>query len=298
MATRPDQYPYEARVDDLLVTFRQAQRLIAAQVRAAIQSGDLLTAQRRRLQLAAVIATLDRLGAETDPIARRLVEEAHQEGASRALTQINQLSIHAPEIPGAFAGVSHEAVITLQESVTGRLQLARETVGRSVNDVYGRAGRRISLQAVLGAHGSPQAARRALTAELLRDRDIRRSVRQGGPGFVDKAGKRWALDTYADMAVRTTTREAVVQGALNRMASHGITLARWSTHGDACPICQPWLGRLVSLDGSTTEYEGEAVASLGSTPNGGPPAHPSCRCTLSPVSVSVEAVRRELAGRT
>lgn len=292
MATRPDFYPYENRVDDLQTTYRQAQRLLAAQVTAAIQKGDLSTAARRRAQLRKVLRVLDELGHETDRIARELVAQAHEEGAARALTQIHQLNISAPEIPGAFAGVSKEAVVTLQESVLGRLELARQTVGRSVNDVYGRAGRRVALRAVLGAAPSPREARRQLVTELMQDRDIARAVAQGGPGFVDKAGKRWSLETYSDMAVRTTTREAVVQGALNRMASHGITIARWTTHGDACPICQPWLGRLISLDGTTQEYRGEAVASIGAS--GTPPLHPNCRCTVSPVSTRVDDIR---AGR-
>jgi hypothetical protein len=49
-----------------------------------------------------------------------------------------------------------------------------------------------------------------------------------------------------------------------------------ATHAKACPICQPWQGRLVSLDGKTTEYLGEAVTDLASLPNGGPPFHPNC----------------------
>jgi hypothetical protein len=188
--------------------------------------------------------------------------------------------------------------VALQDSILGRLDAARQTVGRTVDDLYARAGRRAALRAVLGEAGSPEAAKRRMFADLMRDRAVRRMVNEGGFGFVDKAGKRWALDTYSEMAVRTVTREAVVQGAIARMASHGIDLARVSSHASACAICVPWQGRLVSLDGQRPDYEGEAVTDLSSLPNGGPPFHPNCRHTLQPVSVAVEDFRRQLAGQT
>lgn len=260
----------------------------------AIRTGDIQTATRRRLQLARIVAILDQLGAEIDPLARQLVADAYQQGADRALSQIAALDVTADALPGAYAGISREAVQGLQEAITGSLRTGRDTIGRQVQDVYAKAGRQAALRAVLGIDASPRAARRKLAAELLRDRDVARLVARDGTGFIDRAGRRWKLDTYAQMVVRTVTREAVVQGSLARMAAHGITIARWSTHGDACPICRPWLGRLVSLDGSTRDFEGEVVADYGATPR--IPAHPSCKCSLAAVSVRIERLRREVAG--
>lgn len=282
MAT-PAAYPFEKGYREFDRTVAAAQREIALQIRLAISQGNLQRRDQRLLQLARVLAILDQLGAYTDPAARELVAQAHEQGAARTLRELAGLHITAPEIPGAFAGVSYEAVRELQDSIVGKLKASRETVGRSVSDVFAHAGRRAALRAVLGAEGSPRTAARQMARDLLG---------QGEVGFVDAAGKRWKLETYAQMAVRTVTREAVAQGSLARMASHGINLARWTKHGDACHICSPWLGRLVSLDGTTRDFEGEAVADLGSTP--GIPAHPNCRCSLSPVAVRVERLRREL----
>jgi minor capsid protein 2 len=283
----PDQelrLPYERRIGELISIYRQAQRAIAADIRAAILTQDLRTANRRRQQLAAVMAALDQLGTETDPIARRLVQDAWTESAQRTADLIAGMSIEAPEIPGAFAGVSVDAVQALEDSILGRLQLSRRIIGRQADDIYARAGRRAAVRAILGADDSPDRAAKALARDL---------ARQGTTGFVDRAGKRWALDTYSEMVVRTVTRDAVVQGAITRMTSHGINLARVSIHAEACPVCRPWEGRLVSLDGSGRDYEGEAVTDLTSLPNGGPPFHPRCRHSLAPVAVRVEEFRRQ-----
>jgi hypothetical protein len=51
---------------------------------------------------------------------------------------------------------------------------------------------------------------------------------------------------------------------------------------------------LVSLDGATRDYDGEAVASLSALPNGGPPMHPRCTHSLAPVVSKIDALRREL----
>lgn len=294
MATEP-RLPYENRLEDFQAIVRAAQVDIANRVRQAIQTGDLSTAARQRAQLASVIAVLDQMGAAIEPLARQIVAQAHQESADLTAQRIRGLHITAPEIPGSFTGVSREAVKALQAAITGRLQESRRIVGRTVQDVYARAGRRAALRAVLGAAGSPREAQRQMTMDLMRDRDVARMVREGGFGFVDRAGKRWALDTYTEMAIRTVTRQAVVEGALARMASHGITLGRITSVADPCPICEPYDGRLVSLTGEQGDYRGEAVYSLGELPNGGPPLHPNCRHSIGPVAVSVDELRAELA---
>lgn len=296
MATDPRRLHADRRLDELLSIYRHAQQVIAFQIREAIRSGDLFKASMRRAQLAAVLSTLDGLQVETDPIAREAVRLAVTEGAQTAATGIAGLSVNAPEIPGAFAGVSREAVETLSDSILGRLGDARRTVGRTVADIYAREQRRGALLSILGAEGSPRTAAGGLQFRLLQDKQVRALARQGGVGFVDRAGKRWQLSTYAEMATRTVIREAVVEGAKVRMAAHGITLARVSVSPKPCEICRPWQGRLVSLDGSTRDYQGEAVASLSSLPSGGPPMHPRCTHSLAPVSTRLDALRRELAG--
>ena len=291
MALRAEPFPFEHGVTDLIQTFRAAQREISAQVIAAVKAGNLERAASRRLQLASLLALLDQIGAQTEPIARRLVAEAHSQGAAATVTQLG--ATVAPEIPGAFAGISREAVAALQDSMVGRLRDSRLTVGRQAQDVYATAGRRAALRAILGAEGSPQAAARQLAQDLQRDKDIARLVKdsRGAIGFVDKAGKRWSMDTYAEMVVRTTTRQAVVQGQVDRMASHGVNLARVSTHSSSCPICIPLEGKLISLDGTVSEYQGEPVADSSSLP----PFHPNCRHTIYPVVAAVDATRERMA---
>jgi len=290
MATRPDPFPYERRLRDLDRLYAEAQATIAARIETAVRSGDLFEARRARMQLASIVAVLDQLGATVTPIARKLVADAFQQGADRTLREIRALRVSVPEIPGAFTGVSRQAVEQLQASLLDRLDSASQTLGRRVEDIYARETRRASLRAILGQSGSPRAATNDLMLRLQRDRQVAALVRDGGVGFVDSAGKRWQLRSYADMAIRTQTREAVVQGAMTRMVSHGIDLARISTSPGACEKCRPYEGRLVSLTGATTEYQGEPVMS-----GPLPPFHGRCTHHISAVVTAIEDLKRELA---
>ena len=66
-------------------------------------------------------------------------------------------------------------------------------------------------------------------------RDVTRQIRdrlasEAGPAFFDRRGRRWDLADYAEMVARTTTREAMTEGTINRLREHGITLAQVSRH--------------------------------------------------------------------
>lgn len=286
MSARPDLYPFEANLHYFDTIVSAAQRELAVQVEAAIRSGDLTSAARRTAQLASVQQTLSHLAATANPLASQMVQEAWHQGAGRAAQQIDKLQIDTTETPGAFNGVSREAVSAIQVSLSQRLDAATQTLGRRVQDVYAKEQRRTALRALLGAEGSPSESAKHLQRSLMAS-----SVKDAGTGFVDSAGRRWSLDTYATMATRTVTREAVVQGAVARMASHGILIARVSTHPNACDICQPYEGTLIALGpGAPSEYRGEAVADTGEQP----PFHPNCAHSLAPVSVTTDSLRAEL----
>ena len=281
-------FPYERRVPELTRAYRDAQRILLARIRAdLIASRDMGTRSRARhfqAQLQAVLRLLDQLGQETDPLARELVSDAVSQSAERTARQIGTSLQFSRE--AAFNGVARDAVQALADSMVDRLEQSRAHVGRRVQDVYARAGRRMTLLGLLGADGN----RKAVSARMVNELQA-----QGVKSFTDKAGKQWALETYAEMVARTVTREAVTQGALARMAAHGVNLARVSSHASACKICVPWQGKLVSLDGAESEYRGEPVATLGALPNGGPPFHPNCRHVLTPIVSAVDQTRPELA---
>lgn len=72
---------------------------------------------------------------------------------------------------------------------------------------------------------------------------------QGITGFVDRAGRRWELASYVEMATRTTIAQALLEGHLDRLAAAGIDLVMVSNSPQECPRCRPWEGKVLTRSG-------------------------------------------------
>lgn len=138
-----------------------------------------------------------------------------------------------------------------------------------------------ALRAALRAHGgfpgSTLSARRIRAAQTMLD-DL---AERGVTGFTDRAGRRWDLASYAEMATRTVVSNAWDDMQAKAAARAGIDLAdtgTYSTEG-SCPKCLPWLNRRISLFGKTPGYPTLAEAKEAGW------RHIQCRCWFSPVGL-------------
>ncbi|WP_344161676.1 phage minor capsid protein [Nocardiopsis rhodophaea] len=101
------------------------------------------------------------------------------------------------------------------------------------------------------------------TARMLAGGQTRREAAQaawaalvdrGVLGFTDRAGRRWRLHTYVEMAARTASARAAVQGQDDRLGALGVDLVYVSDHGQECPLCRPWEGKILHrVSGPTGE---------------------------------------------
>ena len=130
-----------------------------------------------------------------------------------------------------------------------------------------------------GFPGSTLSARRIRAAQTMLD-DL---AKRGITGFTDKAGRRWDLASYVEMATRTVVSNAWDDVQAKAAARAGIDLAdigTYSTDG-SCDRCIPWLGTTISLTGKTAGYPTLAQAKAKGW------RHPACRCFFSPRGLSL-----------
>jgi len=97
-------------------------------------------------------------------------------------------------------------------------------------------------------------------------------ARKGLPGFVDRAGRQWRPETYADMALRTTYARASTQGKLSRLEERGRNLVIISDSPEECPTCRPWEGKILAIKGAPSA---PAVATVDAARSAGL-WHPRC----------------------
>jgi flagellar biosynthesis/type III secretory pathway protein FliH len=81
---------------------------------------------------------------------------------------------------------------------------------------------------------------------------VRSWGQQGLTGFIDKGGRQWGADTYAELIVRSNTKEMATQMQFERNREYGNDYIEVSSKADARPKCAEDQGKIYSLSGDTT----------------------------------------------
>jgi len=88
-----------------------------------------------------------------------------------------------------------------------------------------------------------------ITRRAASQRALDEFARRGVTGFVDSAGRSWELAAYAEMAVRSVTARAAIDGHIDAMAEVGQGLVIVSDAPLECELCAPWEGKVLALTG-------------------------------------------------
>jgi len=199
--------------------------------------------------------------------AARAVLTAHLRGLAAARTALaTTVTLHGG-IATTLARVDSEAATrALARALSGRLAETDLRVLRAVDDIYRQAVGRATMQGLAGSFTRRQAAQAAL--DELAGRGI--------TGFVDRTSRAWNLASYTEMATRTAIHNAERQGVMDGVRASGRDLVTVSGSPGCCPMCAPWEGEVLSLDGLTPGYLTLADAERDGL------FHPSCRHALAP----------------
>jgi hypothetical protein len=141
----------------------------------------------------------------------------------------------AEQVPG-FA-----AIESLAAAVHRDIGEKSRNILRDVLDAYRNVITATVARTLTGVQTRRQASQAAWQA--LINRGITR--------FTDRAGRRWQLSSYVEMAVRTVTQRAAVQGQTDRLKALGVPLVMVSNAPQECALCRPWEGRVLTLGGPT-----------------------------------------------
>jgi hypothetical protein len=179
---------------------------------------------------------------ELEDLIRDLVLHAYNHGAALALDDLDELG--QPVKPGGLPAVAHSE--TFRNAAMRSLGGLDRVLPQILSAAYTEAVAAGGVEVLSGGNTRLQASQHVLD-RLLSD---------GIRGFTDGAGRQWSLETYTEMAVRTVTGQAAVQGHVDQLQSAGLDLVQVSDSPRECPLCRPWEGKVLSIGGTV----GAAIA--------------------------------------
>lgn len=244
-----------------------------------------------RRHAALVVATLER---DVEGVVANMLAEAYSRGGTAAARELAKIAgasdrdvdaIEA-ELPG---------IGDVQTLVMALMQTLRATglhIVRWAVDVF-----REVIAAVV-----PHALAGLATRRVVAQRAFDRLLARGVTSFIDRAGRRWQLASYVEMATRTTVAQAAVQGHIDQMVADGYDLVIVSDSPQECALCRPWEGRVLSIGGApglrkvrrehaltgkmvTVQVAGNVAAALAAGL-----FHPNCTHALSAYLVGVTTI--------
>jgi len=233
---------------------------------------------------AAIIALLSAAYASGSGQQVRAATTTAKQMLSDALYQTRVWDSQAvPSLYGETVPLTATTMPRILEQSAARFDTMTSTVTHRLDEIAGAFLDKEARIAALRRYSSTRIGTgvgvEGMAAELeagLRERGI--------TGFVDSAGRKWRLSTYAKMAARTTTMEAQTAGVKDRVVNRGDDLVNIfgpMDYPDGCPPAV--LAGPYSLTGATTEYQGRAVITLDSAVEFYKVFHPNCRHSLSAV---------------
>ncbi|WP_282792081.1 phage minor capsid protein [Streptomyces sp. CC224B] len=235
-------------VEDLAATTRDTyaaaeERLlgiIARQLAAGLDAPGWVEAKLAAVQQVrrAAQAVVDELGKATSLDVFDAVAEAYNTGHRAAVAELGALSDDAralvdDRVPNA------QAVDRLAQEAVDVVTATHRSILRAVVDGFRAVIASVAATPLLGTGTRRQATQDAMRA--FADRGIQ--------AFVDRAGRRWSLPSYAEMAVRTATARAATEAHMRTLAEAGVELVVVSDAPRECPLCAPWEGRVLTISG-------------------------------------------------
>lgn len=174
----------------------------------------------------------------------RAVREAYRRGNQSAIAELGALDegrrgFALRHLPGA-AAVDRLANAAVAEQGPTWGRILREPM-----DIYRSVITTVSGNTLLGT----------LTRRATAQRALSQFAQRGVTSFTDVRGRRWEMASYAEMAARSVTGRAAIEGHLDQLQALGEQLVIVSDAVLECPLCRPWETKVLAINGQSGPHD-------------------------------------------
>jgi hypothetical protein len=283
---------YERDINRLIATYKAAivEVILALETLSTYGKEKDISQSQMEATLAQLSVLLTNLDKEAELWVQEQITKAFQNGQAESVLAAGEAKTLEEAVKlasmSALATQTIKAMIddTFEDLLYANQKMKRETI-KMVRAVVAEQMRTKSAQG-MGRNTTRNAIIQALTKKEIRERF---NV-EGNVAIIDKAGRRWKLETYAEMVTRTKMLQAHFEGTRVEALERGIDLAIISSHG-AKDACSKYEGQIISMNGQTEgflKYEDLRKSNL--------IFHPNCKHKITPIrdiSLLPESVRKK-----
>lgn len=228
----------EGKVTALIDLYKDTYQTLSKEIISATTAGRVRKAQT----MARIRAALSDMGVDVGQWIEQELPQYYKDGANQAIQDLRDLGI---DVDKGLTVLDRRAISALVSEVGLAFADSITVIGRSARNVLTQAQKQ-QIQATI--------AQGKLTGDTVRAivNEVKLLLQNEGiTALVDKAGRSWTFDRYAEMLVRTKAVEARNQGLANRMLEAGLDLVQVSNHNSEHEECRVWEGKILSISGRT-----------------------------------------------
>lgn len=267
----------EGLAETLRALYGDAEQILLARIARALAQG-LDAPDWAERKLAEMQLVMARARGDLNRLTPRAVEEivqavikAWNRGTATATADAHESRDLVAAVAEGANPAGLPAVQQLAAETASTVVASHKAILRSTEDIYRQTIARSAPQVLLGTQTRREATQTALDSFAAK----------GISGFTDKSGRRWGMDSYAEMATRTATGHAAVDGHVDRLSRLGQDLVYVSDSPRECPACAPWEHKVLSLSGAPHLDEDVEIAGTLDQARDAGLMHPNCTHSIS-----------------
>ncbi|MBG0560718.1 phage minor capsid protein [Actinoplanes aureus] len=186
---------------------------------------------------------LGQLGDAAPDYVREALAEAYRQGNASVLTDLPAAEAAKLGAADALDTITRTSTVeSLAAALVQDVGAKHSNILRNVLDAYRTVIAQATAASTVGGLSRRDAAQLAYA----------RLVDRGLTSFTDRGGRTWRLSSYVEMAVRTVTQRAAVQGQTDRQQRLGLPYVMVSDEAQECELCRPYEGKVLRISAGPT----------------------------------------------
>jgi hypothetical protein len=281
---------YDKDVERLLSYYKRSYLLVVKELIRLLEtdSWHILIEQQASLarQLRLILEENDKV---VLPELEKMLRETFVRGQAEALLSLGEATTLAEATKGvAFSMLAKQTVDKMiEDTFEDVLALTDRTdkrIKKTIREVAGQVMRINAIQQI-----GYETTKKEIMTKLLK-KGFSKEIKKNFVGVTDRAGRKWKLDDYVSMLVKTKMQQAYCEGVRAECIERGIDLAVISSH-NAKDACRHFEGMVISMTGAT-----KGLYTYDELRRSNKIFHPRCKHTITPlrdISLLPEKLRKK-----